>query len=81
MSVRCHVHEHRDLGRLRRMPSAWPLRPEDRKFCSCTPCAARDFIAGFRGPLTEEEQIEEERRWEREWGEAIDESGGRERGR
>jgi len=56
LKIRCPVHNIRDLGYLRWTPSGMPLRPEDRDFCSCPPCAIRDFLQGERGPLTEEEQ-------------------------
>jgi len=63
-SIRCPVHGARDLGVIVRMPSSRPLRPEDRDFCSCLPCAAREWREGKRGPLTAEEWEEEYRSWE-----------------
>jgi hypothetical protein len=64
MSVRCPVHIFRDLGELSWAPSSMPLRTEDRPLCSCPPSPTREWLAGKRGPLTEEEQKQECLAWE-----------------
>lgn len=73
LSVRCPVHEERDLGFLLGVPPSTPLHPEDRRLCSCPPCAAREWREGRRGPLTEEEREQEYRSWEQQMsGEAAE---------
>ncbi len=64
MSVRCPVHNQRDLGYMLWLPPSSPLRLEDRELCSCPPCAAREWREGSRGPLTAEEWEQECRSWE-----------------
>ncbi len=64
VSVRCPVHIFCDLGELSWAPSSMPLRTEDRALCSCPPSPTREWLDGKRGPLTEEEQIEECLSWE-----------------
>lgn len=64
LSVRCPVHEVRDLGFLLWVPPSTPLHPEDCGLCSCPPCAARDWREGRRGLLTDEEREQEYRSWE-----------------
>jgi hypothetical protein len=72
------VHGVRDLGHLRWVGNGLPLQPEDQDLCSCPPCPVREFLRGRRGPLTELEQEQEERRWEREYTAASDEEFRRE---
>jgi hypothetical protein len=73
MSVRCPVHNQRDLGYMLWLPPSSPLRLEDRELCSCPPCAAREWREGRRGPLTEEEREQEYRSWEEQLsGEAAE---------
>ncbi len=48
-------------------------RPEDRKHCSCPPSPVREFLQGERGALTEVEQEDEQRRWERDCAPGRDE--------
>jgi len=81
MDIRCPVHRFRDLGDLRWLPSRLPLLSEDRTLCSCPPSPVREFLQGKRGPLTELEQEEEERRWERECAPGRDEEFRREQAR
>jgi hypothetical protein len=78
MDIRCPVHGFRDLGRLRWVASGLPLQTEDQTFCSCPPCPMREFLLGRRGPLTEVEQADEERKWQRECSAAWDEQFRRE---
>jgi hypothetical protein len=66
IEIPCPAHGFRDLGHLRWLSSGLPLQPEDWELCSCPPSPVREFLQGRRGPLTEAEQAEEERRWERE---------------
>jgi hypothetical protein len=81
IEICCPVHDVRDLGHVRWIPSGLPLRAEDRDLCSCPPCAVRDFVQGTRGPLTLEEQEREERRWQQEYAEASHEEFRREQAR
>ena len=74
MEIRCPMHEVRDLGHLRWVPSGLPLRTEDREFCSCPPFAIREFLQGSRGPLTQEEQEEACRVWDEQFTEQADQS-------
>jgi len=71
--IRCPAHGFRDLGHLARVGSGLPLQPGDQHLCSCPPCPVREFLLGRRGPLTEQEQEEEERRWAREFAPGSDE--------
>src|SRR2546427_11720269 len=66
MDIRCPVHGFRDLGYVGWVASGLPLRPEDQHLCSCPPSPVRQFLRGRRGPLSEAEQEEEERKWMRE---------------
>jgi hypothetical protein len=78
LDTRCDVHGFRDLGQLMWVGKGLVLQAEDQKFCFCPPCAAREFLWGRRGPLTEAEHEEEERRWDREYGQASHEEFRRE---
>jgi len=73
MDIRCPAHGLRDLGDLRWLPSGLPLQPEDQALCSCPPSPVREFLQDSRWTLTEAEQAEEERRWERECSPDSDE--------
>jgi len=64
MSVRCPVHIFCDLGELCWAPLSMPLRTEDQCLCSCSPSPTLEWLDGKRGPLTEEEQIQECLSWE-----------------
>jgi len=66
MSIRCPAHGFRDLGRLRWLPSALPLRTDD--VCRCSSSPVRDFLEGRRGPLTEAELNGAEHNWEKTYG-------------
>lgn len=66
ITARCPVHGIRDLGCVSWVPSGMPLNVEDRCFCSCPPCPAREWLEGKRGPLTEDEQDEECRSWKQQ---------------
>lgn len=68
MEVPCPAHGVRDLGRLRWLPSALPLRADDLNVCSCPPTPVREFLQGGRGPLTQAELQEAENSWEKEYG-------------
>ena len=68
LSVPCSVHEVRNLGFLLWVPPSTPLHPEDRRLCSCPPCAGRSWREGARGPLNEEEREQEHSRWEGQLG-------------
>ena len=78
MNVRCPAHGFRDLGHLRWLASGLPLQPDDQGLCSCPPCPVREFLQRRRGPLSELEQEEEEKRWEKEFGTNSDEEFRRE---
>jgi hypothetical protein len=64
MSLRCPVHIFCDLGELSWVPFSMALRTEDRLLCSCPPSPTLEWLAGRRGPLTEEEQTQECLTWE-----------------
>ena len=78
MDIRCPGHGFRDLGVLRWLPSALPLRSDDENLCSCPSCPVREFLLGKRGPLTEVEQEKEEQRWEAQGGASSEEAFRRE---
>jgi hypothetical protein len=65
MAVGCPVHGFRDLGRFCWVPKGSPLRLEDRDWCRCPVNPTRDWLAGTRGPLSQEEVEEECRGWQR----------------
>ena len=81
-------HE-RSLPRTRRSRSGLSEMDADRhavaargsRFLLLPPCTVREFLQGERGPLTEEEQQAEERRWEKEYAEASHEEFRREQAR
>jgi uncharacterized Zn finger protein (UPF0148 family) len=81
MEIRCPAHGFRDLGYLRWLPSGLPLQSDDQDLCSCPLCPVREFLQGRRGPLTEAEQANVERRWEEEFGASSDEAFRREQAR
>jgi len=64
LSVGCVVHGTRYVAEVSWAPSSMPLAIEDRPFCSCHPSATREWLEGERGPLTEEEQLQEYLTWE-----------------
>jgi len=63
--VRCPVHIFCDLGELSWAPVSMPLRTEDRPLCCCPRSPTREWLECKRGPLTEEEQLQECLSWER----------------
>src|SRR5690348_4509137 len=69
LNVACPMHRFRDLGRLLWVPAGTPLLPQDRDLCGCPPNPGRDWLAGTRGPLTEQEQNEECSLWQDEFSE------------
>jgi hypothetical protein len=69
LNVACPTHRFRDLGRLLWVPAGTPLLPQDRHLCGCPPNPGRDWLAGTRGPLTEQEQEDECTRWQNEFSE------------
>jgi hypothetical protein len=64
LSVRCVVHGIRYIAEVSWAPSTMPLAIEHRPLCSCPPSATREWLEGERGPLTEEEQVQECLTWE-----------------
>ena len=72
IAVRCPLHGIRRLGRVSWVPSGMPLRAEDRDLCVCPACAAREWLEGRRGPLTEDEQEAECLNWAQQLTEEAD---------
>jgi hypothetical protein len=64
LSVGCVVHGIRYLAEVSWAPSSMPLAIEDRPLCSCRPSATREWLENERGPLAEEEQVQECLTWE-----------------
>jgi len=69
LNISCPVHRCRDLGLVSCVPSGMPLLPQDRHLCGCPPNPGRNWLAGTRGPLTEQEQQDECRQWQQEFSE------------
>jgi hypothetical protein len=67
MSVRCAVHQFRDLGDICWAPNGTPLLPEDRSLCACPPSLTRDLLAGKLGFLNQQQQEEECGKWRDEF--------------
>jgi hypothetical protein len=67
MNVRCPIHEFRDLGDIRWVPTGTPLLPEDRDLCACPPSLTRDLLAGSIRFLTPEENGKECGKWRDEF--------------
>jgi hypothetical protein len=65
MTVGCPVHGFRELGRFSWVHETSPLRREDRDLCMCPANPTRDWLAGTRGPLSQEEVEEQCRGWQR----------------
>jgi hypothetical protein len=69
LNVGCPVHGFRDLGCILWVPSGIPMHPEDRDLCGCPSHPGRDWLAGKRGPLAQQEMEESCGQWQAELSE------------
>jgi hypothetical protein len=68
MSIRCPIHDFRELGHLKWLPPGLPLQSDDEQICSCPPSIVRDYLQRRREPLSEFEMQQAESAWEGKYG-------------